>query len=167
MDTDGTSSHGLLGPARLALPLFILSFVVVGQAYRTLPDQVPVLRTFIGHTALVASKSAFVAFRVPMMNLIHGAMAALMLARAPAFATPQRRAGYYRMFGTLLFMVAIKSLLEALDLSSSALARAPAPAHLLGAGTLLCVIGGAAVALWHGRKVTLPWPESDCPAQQR
>ncbi len=138
--------------------MFIIPFVVLGAAYPRLPPEVPVMHMFTGHVALVAPKSAFVVLRVPLMNAIHGTMAVVMLRHAGKFGDPERRLAYSRAFGTLLFAIGVKSVLEALALSLGC-AGPSWMAAVLGIGTLLCVIGGVAVALWHGRKLALPWPE--------
>lgn len=136
--------------------MFCAPFVLLAMRYRALPPEIPVLRVWIGHTSLAASKSLFMAFRVPLMNLLHGLMAAVMLRQAPAFANPERRAAYSRVFGTLLFTLALKSDFEAMEFAVHA--------RWLALGTLASVLGGLALALYLGRRVPLPWPELRLPA---
>ena len=131
-------------------------FVMLSMSYRALPPELPVLRVWIGHSALVASKSIFMVFRVPLMNLIHGLLAALMLSRQLAFRNKERRISYSNMFLALLFTVALKSDFEAAQFS---VLSAPAFLELygrwLGFGTLTSVVAGIGLALVRGRKAPL------------
>jgi hypothetical protein len=128
-----------------------------------MPGEVPVLRVFIGHIALIAPKSIFAVFRVPSMNLIHGTIASVMLMYAPAFTSPERRSGYSRILTTLLFAVGLKSVMEALELSMLGTGASAWLRSAIATGTVACVLGGVALAAWHSRKVTLPWPELQLP----
>ena len=134
--------------------VFCLPFVVLAAGYGALPPEVPVLG--LAHTVLSAPKSMFMVFRVPLMSLIHGLMAGLMLFHAPDFENPERRKSYSNIFFTLLCTVALKSNFEALWLSASA---APMYSRWLGACTLTSVVAGLGLALWHGRRISLPWRE--------
>jgi hypothetical protein len=142
--------------SRLTLTIAVLTFcapfVLLVAGYQAIPQQVPVLRIPGSHAVALASKSIFTVFRVPLMNLIHGLMAAVMLSHASDFKIVERRNAYSGVFTTLLFTVALKSDFEALEISSRVL-----PA--LAACTVLCVIAGLALALWQSRKVPIPWPE--------
>ena len=61
------------------------------------------------------NRHSFAVFRVPVMNLIHGLMAGVMLSRASCFRGPERRADYAGIFATLAFTIAIKANFEALE----------------------------------------------------
>ena len=52
--------------------MFCVPFLLMATGYEAAPVQLPVLRVGIGHTALWATKSLFMVFRVPLMNLLHG-----------------------------------------------------------------------------------------------
>jgi hypothetical protein len=67
-------------------------------------------------TVTVAPKSLFIVFRVPLMNLVLGLAAAVMLSQSPDFADPVRRSSYSRAFASLLFAAALKSDFEALEI---------------------------------------------------
>ena len=147
-------------PAVIALVclLFGAPFVMLAVRYSAAPSPLPVLRSSLSHTALWATKSLFMVFRVPLMNLIHGLMAAVMLSRSSDFRDV-RRSSYSRTFLILLFTVALKSDLEAMEFVAATV-RALQPCQFwIGVGTLACVIGGLALALIASRKVPLPWPE--------
>jgi hypothetical protein len=148
-------------PALTALVclMFCTPFVLVALSYSALPSELPVLHLGIGHTILWAPKSLFMVFRVPVMNLIHGLMAAVMLHRAPAFAIVERRRSYANIFSTLLFTIAIKSDLEGLDFFAPASPALQPYEHWIAPATLTCVLAGLGVAMIVGRKVPLPWPE--------
>jgi hypothetical protein len=140
--------------------MFSVPFVLLGACYAALPPELPVLRIPIGYAVTLASKSMFTVFRVPLMNLTHGLMAALMLSRSADFKNVERRVSYSSMFATLLFTAALKSDFEAIEISSRA-----APTLLGGyaswfaVGAVLSVVAGLGLALWRGRSVPIPWPE--------
>ena len=139
--------------------MFCAPFVSLGMSYHALPAEIPVLRLGIGHTLIVAPKSLFVVFRVPAMNLIHGLIAALMLAHRSDFESAPRRTAYSNMFVTLLFTVALKSDFEGLEFLAPATRALSPSAHWIAVGTAACVVAGIGTALIVGRKVVLPWPE--------
>ena len=136
-----------------AVPLFLLA-----ACYAALPHELPVLRNPLARAVLLAPKSLFTVFRVPLMNLAHGLMAAVMLSRAADFKDAHRRRSYSRVFLTLLFAVALKSNFEALEMSSMARPFGPA-ARWLTTGTLLSTLGGLGLALQYSRGVPMPWQE--------
>jgi hypothetical protein len=140
--------------------MFSVPFVLLGVCYAALPSELPVLRIPMGHAVTLATKSAFTVFRVPLMNLTHGLMAAVMLSRARDFENAERRVSYASMFATLLFTVALKSDFEAMEISSLATPTALGSyARWLAAGTGLSVVAGLSLALMRGRRVPIPWPE--------
>jgi hypothetical protein len=140
--------------------LLVAPFVLIAASYRALPSEISVIRLFLGHAVLVGSKSPFLIFRVPLMNLIHGLMAALMLAYAPKFQDSTRRLGYRNVFATLLLTIGFKSTFEALEISAVAFPRtAPSLEHWLALGAFASVIAGLSMAAWQSRKAPLPWPE--------
>jgi hypothetical protein len=138
--------------------MFSASFLLVVSVYHSLPAELPVLRTSFASVATAAPKSLFTAFRVPLMNLTHGLIAAVMLSHAADFDDEGRRASYFALFSTLLFASALKSDFEALEISGLAL-----PLGSFGrwatAGTVMSVVGGLALAFVRGRNVPIPWRE--------
>jgi hypothetical protein len=157
--TANRSASGTLRRKTLYV-LLCVPFLVLAAAYSALPPELPTLRIWIGRGARFALKSLFTVFRVPLMNLIHGLMAAVMLSLTPAFKNTERRIAYSNTFLALLFAIVLKSNFEAMELSMPA---APAFLHpytpWFGFGALASVIGGLGLALFHSRKVPLPWPE--------
>lgn len=97
--------------------MFCAPFVLLGVSYGAAPPELPVLRSWIAHTMLSAPKSLFMVFRVPVINLIHGLMAAVMLSYTSAFEKIGRRILYSNLFSMLLFTIALKSDFEAMELS--------------------------------------------------
>lgn len=140
--------------------LYVAPFVLIAASYSALPSSITVLRSSIENAVLVGSKSPFMVFRVPVMNSIHGLMAALMLSYAPAFSDARRRLGYYGIFATFLAAIGFKSTFEALEITAVAFPRAFASAEpLLGYCAFASVVAGICLAFWQSRKVPLPWPE--------
>src|ERR1700733_4425314 len=60
-----------LAVVALICVMFCVPFLLMATGYEAAPVQLPVLRVGIGHTALRATKSLFMVFRVPLMNLLH------------------------------------------------------------------------------------------------
>ena len=140
-----------------AFALFTIPFILLALTYRNLPSELVVLR-FINHWERIAPKSPLMIFRVPLMNLIHGIMAGIMLSYARAFSEFERRRAYARVFITLIYAVAIKSIFEGLEMSAL-VAKSTSLGHSFAFGTVASVGIGVTLAIWHSRKVPLPWPE--------
>ncbi len=139
--------------------MFCAPFVLLALSYDAAPSELGVLRAGIGHATLWASKSLFTVFRVPVMNLIHGLMAAIMLSRASAFGNIERRISYSNIFSTLLFTIALKSDLEGLEFFAPSSPALLPYARWIAPVTLTCVVVGLGLTIVRGRKVPLPWPE--------
>jgi hypothetical protein len=140
--------------------MFAATFILVAARYAALPHELTLMRLPAAGAELVAPKSLFTAFRVPLMNLTHGLMAAVMLSCQPSFTDARRRRAYAGVFWTLLFTVTLKSGLEALGLSVLPWTLGRAGAWLTGA-TLATVVVGVGVAFLFAQGVRLPWPELD------
>lgn len=138
-----------------SLLMFGVSFLLIAAEYDAMPAELPVMRIPVVGIAAVAPKSVFTAFRVPLMNLTHGLMAAVMLSRTPDFAHEGRRASYAALFSTLLFAIALKSDFEALEICGL---TGPF-SRWVTVGTVASVLGGLALALLRGRAVPIPWTE--------
>lgn len=139
---------GVAAGAMLAAP-----FLLLAARYDALPSALAVLRGPGTGAVMMAQKSPFTVFRVPLMNLTHGLMAAVMLTCGAQFVEARRRLAFCRVFLALLFTVALKSDLEALEMGSFG------AAHWLTVGTVASVVCGLALALAFSRGVPLPWPE--------
>ena len=71
--------------AAVCVAMFSASFLLLASVYDSLPAELPVLRTSFASVTTAAPKSVFTAFRVPLMNLTHGLIAAVMLSHATDF----------------------------------------------------------------------------------
>jgi hypothetical protein len=149
------------GAVMLGLP-----FAILAGVYHALPAEIAVLRNPLTGALAIAPKSAFVIFRVPLMNLIHGLMAGLMLTHAADFDDGARRNSFAAAFTALLFAIALKSNFEALEISGLGQLIQPF-AGWLTVGTAVSVIGGVALAFVRGRRVPLPWPELRLPTRDK
>jgi hypothetical protein len=138
--------------------MFGASFMLLAGVYDALPIEVPILRIPIAGFVSTAPKSVFTVFRVPLMNLTHGLMAAVMLSHASDFDDEERRGSYSALFSTLLFAIALKSDFEALEIRGLA-APLGSLTHWFTAGTALSVVGGVALAFFRGKNVRIPWTE--------
>ena len=99
--------------------------------------------------------SQSVGCRLPLMNLTHGLMAAVMLARGPDFENAERRASYCAVFSTLFLAIALKSGFEAVEISGLA-----GPfGRWAAVGTVASLVGGLLLAAVRGRRAPFPWTE--------
>jgi hypothetical protein len=149
-----------------SVAMFSAPFLLLAACYAALPLELPVLRLPSAGWVLFAPKSPFTVFRVSLMNLTHGLMAAVMLSRAKNFKDPPRRAAYSATFRTLLFLVGVKSCFEALEMSGLAWPFG-AVGPWLTRGTVVTVAGGLGLALVRAQGVRLPWPELRLPRLQK
>lgn len=138
--------------------MFGMPFLLLAACYAALPVEVPVLRNPVAGAVFLAPKSLFTVFRVPLMNLTHGLMAAVMLSRSGDFEDAKRRASYSGIFLALLLAVALKSDFEALEMGGLAWSFGPVVPWLTR-GTVVSVVGGLCLAFVHARGVPIPWPE--------
>lgn len=136
--------------------MLIAPFVFLIGIYGALPRELPVLR--LPFVRLAAGKSAFTVFRVPLMNLIHALMAAVMLSRAGDFADAERRRAYRALFATLILAIGLKSDFEALEFGG---------ARWAVVGTMGSVIAGVMLALVRGRGARMPWTELRLPGRHK
>ena len=138
--------------------MFGAPFLLLLGVYDALPAQLPVFRFALAGGTIVAAKSFFTVFRVPLMNVTHGSMAAIMLAHTADFEDVKQRASYSALFSTLLFTVALKSNFEAVEFGSLA-----QPLSLFRnwatAGTVVSVVGGLILAFFRSRRTPIPWRE--------
>jgi hypothetical protein len=138
--------------------MFGAPFLLLAGLYDALPAELPVLRNVFAGSVIVAAKSPFTVFRVPLMNLTHGLMAAVMLAHASDVEEDKGRASYFALFSTLLFAIGLKSIFEALELGG----MAPPLGSFRGwaaAGTVVSVVGGLMLAFFRSRTASIPWRE--------
>jgi uncharacterized membrane protein len=133
------------------------SFLLIAVAYPQLPNKMAVFRGPFG--VMIARKSFFTAFRVPVMNSLHAMIAWFMWSRAEDFENCERRNAFASIFAALLLAIALKSAFEALEISADAFSFSASVRALLTTGTLLSVAGGLASALFRFRRVRLPWSE--------
>ena len=145
-----------------AVLMFSVPFLLLASVYDALPAELSVLRNPLSGAVTIAPKSAFMVFRVPLMNLSHGLMAAVMLSHANDFQNAERRASFAAVFTTLLFAIALKSNFEALEISGLTGLMGPL-AGAFTVGTVLSVTGGLGLALARSRRVPLPWSELRMP----
>ena len=143
--------------AVMAGAMLIAPFLLLATRYDALPGVLAVLRG-PGGIVMIAPKSPFTVFRVPLMNLTHGLMAALMLTCSVQFVEVRRRRAFLHVFLALLFSVALKSDFEALEMGTLGGSFAAA-ARWLTVGTVASVVCGLVLALVFSRGVPLPWPE--------
>lgn len=106
--------HNFLYYRLIPWVIIFLPFLILGLGYSSLPADILVYRHPDG-TSDYAPKSLFTVFRVPMIEVICGLVIELMRRRAAGITDNK---GYYFMWTILLWTVAAKAFLQALDVIS-------------------------------------------------
>ena len=94
--------------------LILIPFVILAYSYDSLSDPVLIARDFFGDGVIVAPKSLFTVFRVPLIEVVCAAAIEVMRRRARA-KTPKTDAEYYLFWTILLYTVAAKSVLQTIE----------------------------------------------------
>jgi hypothetical protein len=122
--------------------ILLLPFVILAFSYNSLAPEILIARSFFGADATVAPKNLFTVFRVPLIEIVCAAAIEMMHRK---FASGD--ADHYRMWGILLWTVALKSLFQAFEIVY---------AETLGRdffyATAAVVAVGMILALWKGRR---------------
>ena len=122
--------------------ILLIPFAVLAWFYTSLPNEVLITRSFFGNEAVVAPKSLFTVFRVPLIEIVCAVAIEVMRRK---FANVN--ADYYSMWNILLYTVALKSLFQAFEIVS--------PAKFANGflyATFGVVIVGIILALFKGRR---------------
>ena len=94
--------------------ILLIPFAVLALFYASLPNGILITRSFFGNEAVIASKSLFTVFRVPLIEIVCAVAIEVMRRK---FANVN--ADYYSMWSILLYTVALKSLLQAFEIVSA------------------------------------------------
>ena len=95
--------------------VILLPFLIVGLSYHLLPPEIMIFRHLDG-MADYAPRSLFTVFRVPLIEIVCALAIEIMRRRA---AKTDNHKSYYLMWTVLLYTVAAKTLLQALEMISS------------------------------------------------
>ena len=93
--------------------ILLLSFAVLAFCYNSIADEVVIARAFFGNPAVLAGKSFFTVFRVPLIDTICAVIIAIVLRRLSIVAP--RLSNFWLV---LLYTAACKSLLQAFEIVS-------------------------------------------------
>jgi hypothetical protein len=132
--------------------ILIVPFIVPAFYYDVINDQILVMRSFIGNQAIVAPKSLFTVFRVPLIEIVCGAAVEIMKSR---YSRSEANADSFSMWDILLYTVAFKSLFQVFEFISSTVYYSPDYADVFFYATLFTVIGGICLAIIKGRNILL------------
>lgn len=96
--------------------IILLPFLILGVFYGSLPAEIMVFRGFDAASADYAPKTLFTVFRVPLIEVVCALAIEIMRRRA---AGVEAQSSYYLMWTVLLYTVAAKTLLQAIEMVSS------------------------------------------------
>ena len=129
----------------LCAPWIILlaSFLILAGFYNSLPSEVIITRDIVGTGAILAPKSLFTVFRVPLIEVVCALAIEVMMIRD---VIDETLADYNSMWRVLLFTVAFKSLLQTIETIS------PENTSIFFYATLAVVISGIVLAFFPGHR---------------
>jgi len=94
--------------------IILIPFAILAYYYDSLANPVLIARSFFGDEVTVAPKSLFTVFRVPLIEVVCAAIIEVMRRKAER-ANSETVAKYYLFWTILLYTVALKSLLQAVE----------------------------------------------------
>lgn len=128
--------------------ILLLSFAIPACFYNSIPPEILIARSFFGDEVILAPKSLFTVFRVPLIELVCAAVIEVMRRKFAA-----THADYFLMWNILLYTVALKSLLQSLEIVSAN--------DLFYYLTFGAVIVGILAAVFTGRSIFLNFTPGD------
>ena len=143
--------------ALMAWLLLLLPMALIDVEYALLPARLPLLRDWSGVPQLMAAKSSFTAFRIPLMGMLLAAMVTLMWVHAWRDPQPRRRALTTRFWFILLYVAALKGMFEGLQfVADVAGAQYAQFARWCWLATVVVVVIGVVFALFFARQIFAP-----------
>lgn len=127
--------------ATTAWLILLIPFVILAYFYNSLGSEILIVRSFFGSEVVLAPKTLFTVFRVPLIEIVC-ATAIEVMRRNSA----NENIDYYAMWNILLYTVALKSLFQCFEIISSG-----DLAKLFYYLTFAVVIIGIISALFKGR----------------
>jgi hypothetical protein len=94
--------------------VLLVSFAIPALFYNSLPAEILITRSFFGNESVIAQKTLFTVFRVPLIEAVCAAAVEIMRRKfAPVSAE------FSMTWNILLYTVAFKSLLQSLETAST------------------------------------------------
>ena len=94
--------------------ILLLSFVILAWDYDSLPDEVLITRSFFGNETVLAPKSLFTVFRVPLIEAFCASAIEIMRRKFVG-----RNDHLHLMWSILLYTATLKSLFQSLEIVST------------------------------------------------
>jgi hypothetical protein len=128
--------------------ILLIPFIILAYFYNSLADEILIARSFLGNEAILAPKSFFTVFRVPLIEIVCAVTIEIMRQKFAAGEDAGKYTNGYIFWSILLYTVSFKSLLQALEIISPGNI-----ANLFYFLTLGIVISGIILALFKIREV--------------
>lgn len=140
------------------LPWVILCipFILLAYFYTSIAEEVLVARNFDGSNNILAPKSLFTVFRVPLIEIVCAAAIEVMLLRFS-----KSESDYYSIWIILLYTVALKSLLQEFEFISTSVYSAPDYANIFFYATIVIIVCGIILTIIKGRNVFTDFRSGD------
>ena len=94
--------------------ILLISFAILALFYNSLPNEILIARSFFGNESIVAPKSLFTVFRVPLIETVCAMIIEIMRRK---FAAVNEK--FSLAWNILLYTVALKSLFQSLETVSA------------------------------------------------
>ncbi len=121
--------------------ILLIPFIVLAYFYSSLANEILIARSVFGNEAILAPKTVFTVFRVPLIEVVCAAAIEVMRRNFE-----NEKADYFSIWNILLYTVTLKSLFQAFEIASTG-----DLANLFYYSTLGIVVIGIISALVKGR----------------
>jgi len=132
--------------------ILLVPFFILALFYNLIGSEVLTYRSFSGNEIQNAPKSLFTVFRVPLIEIVCASMIEIMR-RKTLELNSEIHSSYYSVWSVLLFTVALKSLFQTFEFTSTSIFPQPDYASIFFYTTLAVVIGGVILAFVKGKKI--------------
>ncbi len=136
--------------------ILCIPFVVLAYFYNSIANEVLIARSFDGSNTVLAPKSLFTVFRVPLIEVVCAAAIEIMLLRFS-----KSKSDYYSMWIILLYTIAFKSVFQEFEFISSSVYSVPDYASIFFYATIVIIVCGIILAIIKGRNVFTNFSSSD------
>lgn len=136
--------------------ILCIPFILLTYFYDSIASEVLIARNFDGSNAVLAHKSLFTVFRVPLIEVVCAAAIEVILLRFSKYESD-----YYQVCITLLYSVAFKSLFQEFEFISSSVYSAPDYASIFFYITIVVVSCGIILTIIKGRNIFTNFRSND------
>lgn len=124
--------------------LLVIPFPALAYFYDSIAGEILIYRSFGGGEAVFAPKSLFAVFRVPLIEVVCGAIVEAMRRK---FLRSERGAAVASMWNALLYTVAFKSLFQTFEFIAAFVYKSESYADVFFYATIFAIAAGIFLAI--------------------